>query len=87
MILVDDRQGSKHLGKPLRKALGDEIVCVERMESADIAWAGRGPDGSVLCGVEVKQVQEMLGDMTEHRFTSVQLPRMVEAFDYRWLLI
>ena len=93
MLLVDDRAGSADLLKPLLAAgLPAEIT---RLESADIAFIGKGPKGTTLdIGIELKRLDGSSTDLTQSlrsgRLAGHQLPKMVGvkgAYDFAWLLI
>jgi ERCC4-type nuclease len=93
MILIDDRAGSKDLIKPLLAAgLPAELT---RLESADIAFIGKGPKGTALdIGIELKRLDGGSTDLAQSlrsgRLAGHQLPKMVGAkgaYDYAWLLV
>jgi len=93
MLLIDDRAGSADLLKPLLAAgLPAELT---RLESADIAFIGKGPKGaSIDIGIELKRLDGSSTDLTQSlrsgRLAGAQLPKMVGpkgAYDYAWLLI
>ena len=86
MLLVDDRIGSKDLETPLKKL--KLPVQLERLSSADVAFVGKGAkDASVLIGVEVKTVYEMISDLTDPRFSGDQLGRMLDTYDESYLIV
>jgi ERCC4-type nuclease len=83
MIFVSPEQGSKDLVEPLAKA-GLEVNLV-KLDYADVEFVGRGDKGvPVSVGIEVKQLNELTSDWD--RFAGHQVPKMVEHYDYRWLL-
>lgn len=88
MLLVDDRAGSADLADPLR-AKGLE-VSVERMESADVAWLGRGVGGAgVNIGVEHKTMPDLVQSIRSGRLVGEQLPKMLGPrgnYDHGWLV-
>lgn len=86
MILVDDRIGSKDLAKPL-KAMGLPVE-IARLDFGDVAFAGKGPQGSSLnIGVELKRLGDLVGSLRSGRLAGHQLPGLTEMYDYRWLLV
>ncbi len=86
MILVDDRQGSQHLAKPLEKA--GCPVTLGRLEYADVAFAGIGPDGDpISVGIEIKTIGEMVRDLITPRFSGHQLPGLLSSYDEVYLLV
>ena len=87
MLLVDDRMGSKHLVSYLGAILGKENVALEHLAFGDIAWAGKADTKWVKCGVEIKSVDEIVGEFANPRFIGHQLPGMLKAYDWNWLLV
>lgn len=85
MILVDDRDGSRGL---LRyKALHGRAV-LGRLEFGDVLLSGHGPGGSsITVGVEVKSVRDLLSSISTGRLGGHQIPGMLKAYDYSWLLV
>lgn len=79
MILVDERVGSRHLGDHFGREC---TVC--RLESADVAFAAAAGLG---VGIEVKTVTDALSCMFTGRLADMQLPKMVEMYDVRYLII
>lgn len=84
MLLVDYRDGSKDL-IPI---LPIEIVVECMLPSGDVAFSGRGPDGDVLIGVEVKKLDDLMSSETTGRLAGTQLPRMIRDYEggQAWLL-
>ena len=85
MIIVDSRVGSGHLVEPLR-ATGLKVRS-GRLSVGDIAFLGRGPNGPLYIGVEIKSVNDVLDCITSGRFASNQLPGLVNYYDQAWLLM
>lgn len=85
MIRVDDRVGSAEF-LPLLKRLGAPCK-IERLPFADFRFRGHGPDGSVRCGVERKTIDEIVTAMEDSRFVGHQLPGMLQAFDWVFLIV
>src|ERR1035437_8002080 len=86
MILVDLRIGSKYLLAPL-KAAGFEAQLVE-LEFGDIAFEGKGPNGTTLnIGVELKVLGDLVNSLRTGRLAGHQLPGLLKTYDYAWLLV
>jgi ERCC4-type nuclease len=85
VLAVDDRIGSREFHKPLRR-MGAPARIV-RLEYADFAWHGSGPHGRAHIGVERKTVSEILGAITDSRFTGRQLPGLLKTYDYVYLIV
>ena len=85
MLTVDYREGSKALIDPLR-AMG---LPVEEGEiDSDIEFVGRGNKGvPVNVGIEYKQLRECVGSLRTERLQGLQLPRMNDGYDFKYLLL
>lgn len=81
-MIIDDRAGSRELVliPPL-----DEIACLSRLESGDVAITGNGPTGLLSVGVEVKSVGDLLQSEGNGRLRD-QFESMLKAYDVNWLL-
>jgi ERCC4-type nuclease len=82
MILVDDRQGSVELADVITSP---KLVC--RLEFADFAWSGNGPDGPVNVGVERKTLMDLLQSMTTGRLSGHQMIGLTRDYDWIYLLV
>ena len=86
MLLVDDRVGSRALLKPLTDA--GLPTTMTRLDFADIAFQGKGPNGSALdIGVELKTLSDLVGSLRSGRLAGHQLPGLSQQYDYTWLII
>jgi len=57
------------------------------LDSADVMLTGCGPDSSVITvGVEVKSLSDLLSSISTGRLGATQIPRMLAAYDYSFLL-
>lgn len=82
-MLVDDRTGSRDLmGYEPVRSVG--LLC--RLDSADVAITGNGPDGPILVGIEVKSVWDVLNSANTGRLQATQIPAMLATYDVNWLL-
>lgn len=86
MLFVDYREGSHDLVAPLQ-ALGLPTTETE-LESADIAFEGRGEGGLPLqIGIEFKKLGELVGSLRTGRLQGHQLPLMRQQYNHSYLLI
>src|ERR1035437_4551441 len=86
MILVDRRIGSNDLLAPL-KAADFEAQLVE-LEFGDIAFEGKGPNGTTLnIGVELKVLGDLVNSLRTGRLAGHQLPGLLKTYDHAWLLM
>lgn len=89
-ILIDDREGSADLLPILVARFPTARVMLARLDSADVAWTGNGPEGPVRCGVELKRtMSDWASSVASGRFwgDGGQLPRMLRDYDVLGLLI
>lgn len=93
MILVDDRDGSKELFRPL-KAAGLPVE-LTRLHSADLAFEGKGEAGKIVSiGIEHKRLDarsnDIIQSLRDGRLSGEQLPKMLGengSYDYGWLIV
>jgi hypothetical protein len=83
MIIIDDRAGSDRL--MLYPALSG-VAELSRLEFGDAAFAGNGPDGPILVGVEVKSIFDLISSMNTGRLQGTQIPGLLANYDESWLL-
>ena len=82
MIMIDDRTGSAELAPLLSSPT---VVC--RLDFADFAWSGNGPEGPVDVGVERKSLMDLLQSMTTGRLSGHQLIGLTQHYDWIYLVI
>jgi ERCC4-type nuclease len=91
-ILVDYREGSKHLLRPLQhRGLHAEITT---LPYGDLAFTGRGVgDTPVIVGIELKRLTDLVSSLRSGRLADTQLPGMMGTpekpgmYQYGWLVI
>lgn len=54
--------------------------------SADFQFTGRGPDGDLTIGGEIKSLSDLLNSINDGRLAATQLPHLVRHYDRSWLL-
>lgn len=86
MIRVDRRTGSADMLLRLQQR---RVACeLTTLAFGDVAFAGNGPEGCpVDVGIELKQLSDALNCMSDGRFAGHQLPGLVAAYNYVWLVI
>lgn len=85
-LYIDDRVGSKHLVKPLRKVHNAPAV-LERLEFGDVLFVGNNKTGPVEVGIELKKVPDLLESIMSGRLMGHQVPGMVRYYDVRYLIV
>lgn len=83
MIFVDGRAGSGDLAPALSRLAPTTKTT---LEFADASFGGRGPDGAVDIGIEIKKVGDALQCMRDGRFSGHQLPGMLKQYDHCWFI-
>lgn len=84
MILLDDRVGSRELGRHLRRG----AFRLVRLPFADASWSGSGPDEAPwLIGLERKTLADFLSSMLSGRLPSHQLPGLLRSFNVVYLVV
>lgn len=84
MILIDDRVGSKEIVPHLEPGINYELT---RLDFADFAFVGQGPDGMVSIGIERKTIGDLLNSMESGRLSGYQLKGLIESYDYNYLIV
>lgn len=82
MILIDDRIGS---GEIAPYVSAPKMVC--RLEFADFAIDGNGPNGPVNVGIERKGLDDIIQSMTSGRLAGHQLIGLQENYDFIYVLV
>lgn len=86
MLWVDNRVGSADLAEPLSRM--GLPVDTTRLQFGDIMFEGKGNDDTtVLVGVELKKLPDLMQSLRDGRLAGYQLPGMLKAYDYRFLLV
>lgn len=84
MIFIDNRAGSAALvdHSPLDDAT---IAQLTRLDAGDAMFVGNGPTGSLLIGVEVKRIDELISAQQTGRLTT-QVERMLDTYGRNYLI-
>jgi len=84
MIAIDRREGSAHLVALMPPG----VATLTTLPFGDACWYGTGPAGvRVRVGVECKRVGDLLACLRDCRFSGFQLPGMLLAYEYTYLLV
>lgn len=88
LIYIDPRIGSKDLLKPLSDPPHNIRAELEPLECGDLMFAGYGPRGAALIGVEVKRLQDAVQCMQDGRLAGRdgQLDRMVRTYNHNFIV-
>jgi ERCC4-type nuclease len=83
MIFIDDRAGSAALvdHAPLDDAT---VAQLTHLDAGDAMFVGNGPTGSLLIGVEVKRIDELISAQQTGRLTT-QVERMLDTYGRNYL--
>lgn len=82
-ILIDNRAGSQELvSYPPLNVHGK--LC--RLAAGDVCITGNGPDDTILVGVEVKSITDLISSFSNGRLQDTQIPGMAENYAVSWLL-
>jgi len=85
MIYIDKRVGSGELKRYFPLAYKTRLI---EMPAADFKFRGLGPgDVKLWVGIERKALGDMLQSMRDGRLAGFQLPKMMAAFKYRFIII
>lgn len=87
MIFIDDRE---EVHKQQSKRIAHYIQSphkIQRMEYADIAFSGNGPNGPTTIGIERKRFRDMIDSMASGRLTGHQFLGLMNSYDQVYILI
>lgn len=54
---------------------------------ADFQFAGNGPEGAILAGVERKEISDLLSSMRSNRLAGSQIGKMIRTYDVSYLIV
>ena len=87
MIYIDDRVGSIEL-LPVFQSHRSKPDCQSaRLSAADFCFSGNGAMGNCMIGIERKRLKDMLNSIRSGRFSGEQLPKLVEQYEYVYLVV
>lgn len=93
MILIDSAAGSKELIKyppldnPSIACLSNLAVSSDTKSSADVCFAGNGPEGKkIVVGIEYKTLSDLLASINNGRLQDTQLPALKSEYDVCWIV-
>lgn len=92
MILIDSSVGSKELvrypplNNPSLACLADLSGHEGNRSSADISFAGKGPEGLLSIGIEFKSLSDLLSSIHSGRLQDTQIPTLKREYDRCWIL-
>lgn len=86
MILVDDRKGSAEYAAGLRKqGIESQVI---RLDSADMAFVGKGPDDTqVDVGIELKKIPDLGSSLRTGRLCGDQFVKMQQTYNKIALIV
>ncbi len=99
MLLVDDRGGPEGRIAIVRDLLNPLIAAglpavLSRLDSGDLGFIGKGPNGSCDIGIELKRLDggstDLIQSLRSGRLAGHQVPKMVGihgAYDYGFLMV
>lgn len=90
MILIDPRIGTAHPDiadlRPLFTLAGID-TCHEPLLAGDLSFAGNGPAGPVMVGIERKRLPDLVASIHSGRLAAMQIPEMAEMYAVTYLVI
>jgi len=96
-IFVDDREDTH--SHPVYRTTGTDMLSLLRSHRAtplanhkhlvagDFCFVGEGPKGPCLIGIERKRLHDILNCLRTHRFVGEQLPKLIDHYEYVYLVI
>jgi ERCC4-type nuclease len=59
----------------------------KHLPAGDFCFAGEGPKGPALIGIERKRVKDMMASIRNGRFSGEQVPKLLDHYDFSYLVI
>lgn len=88
MIRISDAIGSREFLRPLRRAgAACSLRPLAKMPFGDFWFWGHGPSGRCKIGVERKTLSEIVSAIGDNRFIGHQLPGLLKAYAYTFIVI
>lgn len=87
LLLVDTQGGEQCSSYELFTYLRGPDAVEARLVSGDVAFAGNGPEGDLMVGIEVKKVADLVSSISTGRLSATQGRRMMDDYQQRWLLL
>ena len=88
MIRISAAIGSREFVRPLRRAGAPcGLRTIAKMPYGDFWFWGNGRNGRAKFGIERKTIAEIVSSIGDNRFIGHQLPGLLKAYDYRFIVI
>lgn len=87
MLLLVDTQGGPQCSSAEMLTYLADVGVESYLHSGDIAFAGNGPNGDLMVGVEVKKVADLVSSIETGRLADTQMPRMRDDYQQKYILI
>ncbi len=98
-IWVDDREKERphptkedevsgvNMLKLVRDHRDHPTALPKHLSAGDFCFAGEGPKGECLIGVERKRIKDMLGSLRSGRLVGEQIPKLLSRYEYVFLIL
>lgn len=98
-IYVDDRERERPHPTRANVKSGTDMLSLVRshrshptvlpkhLPAGDFCFAGEGPKGPCLVGIERKRVKDMLSSIRTGRYAGEQIPKMIDHYDFKFLIL
>lgn len=83
----EDRTVGTDMLKLVRSHRDSPTALPKHLIAGDFCFAGNGEKGPCLVGIERKRIRDMLSSMRLGRYTGEQVPKLIEHYDYKFLVI
>ena len=87
MIFIDDRVGSVELHPTFLTHRTRPTCTLTRLIAGDMCFSGNGANGTCMVGIERKRLKDMLNSIRSGRFSGEQLPKLVDQYEYSYLIL
>jgi ERCC4-type nuclease len=98
MIFIDDRVGSVELHPTFLTHRTRPTCTLTRLIAGDMCFSGNGANGTCMVGIERKRIatkkredglqfRDLLSSIREGRFSGEQLPKLLDQYEYVFLIV
>lgn len=82
----DEKVGTDMLGL-IRSHRSQPTALHKHLTAGDFCFAGEGPKGPCLVGIERKRIKDMLSSLRLGRLVGEQLPKLLDHYEYTFLVL
>lgn len=83
----EDETSGTNMLELIRSHRSSPVAKHKRLIAGDFCFAGEGPKGPALIGIERKRIKDMLSSLRTGRLVGEQIPKLLSHYDYSFLVL